>query len=104
MEVPEPRVRKTPLSKMAFSSLSVGWLVGGCGARAASRKTPIYFRIIKIDTMFVTGILFPGKRSRPVEPQIWMLLRHTMVGERCQVDNSYFPTNNIILSLILLLE
>ena len=21
----------------------VGWLVGGCGARAVSRKTPIYF-------------------------------------------------------------
>ena len=47
--------------------------------------------------MFVTGILFPGKRSRPVEPQIWMLLRHTMVGERCQVDILYFPTNHIIL-------
>ena len=27
-------------------SISVGWLVGGCGARAASRKTPIYFMII----------------------------------------------------------
>ena len=47
MEVPEPRVRKRPLSKMAFSSLSVGWLVGGCGARAASRKTSITFILYK---------------------------------------------------------
>ena len=24
----------------------VGWLVGGCGARAVSRKTPIYFILV----------------------------------------------------------
>ena len=27
----------------SFGALLVGWLVGGCGARAVSRKTPIYF-------------------------------------------------------------
>ena len=26
----------------------VGWLVGGCGAQAVSRKTPIYFLIINL--------------------------------------------------------
>ena len=31
----------------SFGSLLVGWLVGGCGARAVSRKTPIYL-IMKI--------------------------------------------------------
>ena len=24
----------------------IGWLVGGCGARAVSRKTPIYYSVI----------------------------------------------------------
>ena len=31
----------------SFGSLLVGWLVGGCGVRAVSRKTPIYL-IMKI--------------------------------------------------------
>ena len=27
----------------SFGALFVGWFVGGCGARAVSRRTPIYF-------------------------------------------------------------
>ena len=61
MEVPEPRVRKRPLSKMAFSSLSVGWLVGGCGARAASRKTSITFILYKNIIFSPFRIFFPEK-------------------------------------------
>ena len=31
---------------------TVGWLVGGCGARAVSRKTPIYFMKLNLGQDF----------------------------------------------------
>ena len=34
-----------------------GWLVGGCGARAVSRKTPIYFIIIIVADIIVAADL-----------------------------------------------
>ena len=36
----------------SFGVLLVSWLVGGCGARAVSRKTPVYFIVL---------CLIPGK-------------------------------------------
>ena len=35
----------------------VGWSVGGCGARAVSRKTPIYFIIIIIFIIIINDRL-----------------------------------------------
>ena len=35
----------------------VGWSVGGCGVRAVSRKTPIYFIIVIKDGRFDEEIL-----------------------------------------------
>ena len=40
-----------------------GWLVGGCGARAVSRKTPIYFIlvIVVIVVIVVTVVVHENK-------------------------------------------
>ena len=35
------------------------------------------------------GFLLLGKRARPTEPQIWMLLGHAVVGEGRQVAKKY---------------
>ena len=58
MEVPEPRVRKRPLSKMAFSSLSVGWLVGGLarGLHLAKHLLPLFYT--KTLFLVLLGIFF----------------------------------------------
>ena len=42
----------------------VGWLVGGCGARAVSCKTPIFFIIINVADIIVAGDLSPVRIIR----------------------------------------
>ena len=61
----EPRKKTHSLDTETFFGWSwpcrliwcpVGWLVGGCGPQAVSRKTPIYFiRLVLFSCIYVTG-------------------------------------------------
>ena len=44
----------------------VGWSVGGCGARAVSRKTPIYFMVASTVPYVITAITQVQSHSNKV--------------------------------------
>ena len=51
----------------------VGGLVGGCGARAVSRKTPIYFIIVTLLQLVMVGLSSPWGGSKSSRPDGWRL-------------------------------
>ena len=56
-----------------FISCHAGWLVGGCGVRTVSRKTPTYFKMIYIIFLVIIIIRFLFKMPRIVPDQYFII-------------------------------
>ena len=57
-------------------------LVGGCGARAVSRKTPIYFIVVRDEQVLNYCIVMSSASCGLVSMKIWTLVFKQLFGSR----------------------